>query len=103
MQAGEVLHGHRPPRTELVWLRWGNRENSNEEEEEARKALARLFLHFAAPPSQPDPLGFTSDFGHPKAVTFPQTLGFRQQTRVPPRQPPPLTPGLGTGILFHPG
>lgn len=66
-QAGTVLQG-RSPRTEygmeLFWQRRGNGERSEEEEEEARKARfpARLCLHFTAPPSQPGPLGFTSDF-----------------------------------------
>lgn len=107
-QAGTVLQG-RSPRTEygmeLFWQRRGNGEHSEEEEEEARKARfpARLCLHFTAPPSQPGPLGFTSDFHHPKAVTFPKTLGFRDYTHVPPCEPPPLAPGLGTRIHFHPG
>lgn len=38
-----------------------------------------------------------------KAVTLPKTLGFRDYTHVPPCEPPPLAPGLGTRIHFHPG
>lgn len=77
-RASTVLQG-RAPRTkhgtELFWQCWGNREH-NKEEEEARKAHfpPQLCLHFTALPSQPDPFGFMSNFGHPKAVTFPQTL-----------------------------
>lgn len=76
--AGPALQG-RTPRTEhtteLLWQCWANREHSKEEEE-ARKAHfpRQLCLQFTAPPSQPDPLGFTSNFHHPEAVTFPQTL-----------------------------
>lgn len=64
---------------------------------------AQLCLHFAAPPSQPDPLRLTSDFHHPQAVTFPETLDFGQRAHTPPRKPPPLAPGPGTCIHFHPG
>lgn len=100
-----MLQG-RTPRTEhgteLFWQRWGNREHSKEEEE-ARKAHfpAQLCLHFTAPPSRPDPLGFTSDFCHPKAVTFPQTLRAAQ----PHLPASPLLSLLARAPAFisHPG
>lgn len=70
-----------------------------------RKALflARLCLPLTAPPSQPDLLRLTSDFRHPKAVTFPETLDFGQRAHVPPPEPPPLARSPGTCVHFHPG
>jgi len=106
-RASAVLQGRSPrtePGTELFWQRWRNGERG-EEEEEARKARfpARLCLHCTAPPSLPDLLRLTSDFCHPKAVTFPESLDLGQHGHVPPREPPPLAPGLGTHVRFQPG
>ncbi|XP_055577391.1 uncharacterized protein LOC129736886 [Falco cherrug] len=102
-QGSAVLQGCTPGTehgTELFWQRWRDGEHSKEEKERKAGFPAWLCLHFAASPSQPDPLRFTSDFCYPKALTFSETLGFGQHSRLPRASPLCSLPAGGSAFIF---